>query len=276
MHVVGESMNDIYRQLCGKISVQGKEVAGTRELLNSGFTLLDITDNVASVRKGFSATYMLGEMLWYWNARSDVEFISKFSKFWQKISDDDETNSSAYGDIVFNRYGFDQMRQVIDTLKKDPTSRRALINFNVPNPKRFETKDEICTIALVFELRDGKLDCTCIMRSNDIWLGTPYDVVFFTTLQRHIADRLGVGYGKYTHYAVSLHAYERNIADVREVWSQGRLFDNGLVFDFDKFIFYYKEMAREVDRLDADAAKEYVVDFASKHEIIGWKVKHED
>lgn len=40
-------MNDIYRQLCGKISVQGHEVAGTKELLNSGFTLLDITDNIA-------------------------------------------------------------------------------------------------------------------------------------------------------------------------------------------------------------------------------------
>ena len=276
MHVVGKSMNDIYTQLCGKLAVQGKEVAGTRELLNSGFTLLDITDNVASVRKGFSAAYMLGEMLWYWGRRSDTGFISKFSKFWQKISDDGETNRSAYGDIVFNRYGFDQMEQVVGILKKDPASRRALINFNVPNVARMGTKDEICTIALVFELRDGKLDCTGIMRSNDIWLGTPYDTVFFTSLQRHIADRLGVGYGKYTHYAVSLHAYERDIAGVREVWSQGGRLDDGLVFDFDQFISYHKEMAGEVDRLDADAAREYVVDFASRHHIIGWKAKHEN
>lgn len=268
-------MNDIYVQLCGKLVVQGQEVAGTRELLNSGFTLLDITDNIASVRKGFSVPYMLGEMLWYWNGRSDVGFISKFSKFWQKISDDGETNRSAYGDIVFNRYGFDQVQQVVDILEKDPASRRALINFNVPNADRMGTKDEICTIALVFELREGKLDCTCIMRSNDVWLGTPYDVVFFTSLQRHIADMLGVGYGKYTHYAVSLHAYERNLVDIREVWSQGRLFDDGLVFDFDKFIMYCDKMAEEVDKLDADAAKEYVVDFASKYDIIKWEVKHE-
>lgn len=48
MHVVGKSMNDIYRQLCGKISVQRHEVAGTKELLNSGFTLLDITDNIVT------------------------------------------------------------------------------------------------------------------------------------------------------------------------------------------------------------------------------------
>lgn len=48
MHVVGKSMNDIYRQLCGKISVQDHEAAGTEEMLNSGFTLLDITDNIAN------------------------------------------------------------------------------------------------------------------------------------------------------------------------------------------------------------------------------------
>ena len=268
-------MNDIYAQLCGKLVVQGQEVAGTRELLNSGFTLLDITDNIASVRKSFSIEYLLGEMLWYWTGRNDVAFISKFSKFWSKISDDGETNRSAYGDIVFNRYGFDQVQQVIKILKADPNSRRALINFNVPNTKRLETKDEICTIALVFELREGKLDCTCIMRSNDIWLGVPYDVVFFTSLQRHIADGLGVAYGKYTHYAVSLHAYERNLADIREVWSQGRLFDDGLVFDFDEFTMYCDKMANEVDRLDADAAKKYVREFAAEHRIIEWKVKHE-
>lgn len=268
-------MNDIYVQLCGKLVVQGQEVAGTRELLNSGFTLLDITDNIASVRKGFSIPYLLGEMLWYWTGRNDVAFISKFSKFWSKISDDGETNRSAYGDIVFNRYGFDQVQQVVDILEKDPTSRRALINFNVPNSKRLETKDEICTIALVFELREGKLDCTCIMRSNDIWLGVPYDVVFFTSLQRHIADRLGAAYGKYTHYAVSLHAYERNLTDIREVWSQGRLFDDGLVFDFDEFVMYCDKMAEEVDKLDADMAKEYIREFAAEHGIIKWEVKHE-
>ena len=65
MHVVGNSMNDIYRRLCGKISVQGQEVAGTKELLNSGFTLLDITDNIATARTGHSLPYMSGELAWF-------------------------------------------------------------------------------------------------------------------------------------------------------------------------------------------------------------------
>lgn len=271
MHVVGKSMNDIYRQLCGKISVQGQDVAGTKELLNSGFTLLDITDNIATVRTSFSLSYMLGELAWYFTGRDDVEFISKFSSFWKRISDDGVTNRSAYGAIVFNRYGFDQVEQVIDTLTRDPSSRRAIINFNVPNPWRFETKDEICTIALVFELRDGKLDCTGIMRSNDIWLGTPYDVVFFTELQKYIADVLGVAYGKYTHFAVSLHAYTRDIDCVRGVWCGDHTAAH-VKLDIEKFLTHISEIEHVV--MSSNAAREDIVNYCLNKGIM--EVKDED
>ena len=85
----------------------------------------------------------------------------------------------------------------------DPNTRRAVVNINVPNVNVIETKDEPCTIALQFLNRDGKLHCTAIMRSNDIWFGTPYDWAFFIELQKVIADKLGLGYGTYTHFATS-------------------------------------------------------------------------
>lgn len=268
MHVVGKSMNDIYRQLCGKISVQGNEVAGTKELLNSGFTLLDITDNIATARTGYSLPYMLGELALCFTGRDDVESTSKFSSFLKCIGDDGVTNRSAYGAIVFNRYGFDQVAQVIDTLKRDPYSRRAVINFNVPSTDRFETKDEICTIALVFELRDGKLDCTGIMRSDDVWLGTPYDVVFFTELQKHIANKLGVAYGKYTHFAVSLHAYEKDIDRIREVWCCKQVAPR-LKLDIEKFLNHISEIERIAVSSDTPrpAVSEYCLNNAIVTEV---------
>lgn len=266
MHVVGKSMNDIYRQLCGKISVQGHEVCGTKELCNSGFTLLDITDNIATARTSFSLSYMLGELAWYFTGRDDVDFISKC------ISDDGVTNRSVYGAIVFNRYGFDQVAQVIDTLKRDPYSRSAVINFNVPNPERFETKDEICTIALVFELREGKLDCTGIMSSNDVWLGTPYDVVFFTELQKHIANELCVGYGKYTHFAVSLHAYEKDIDRVREVWCCKREVPH-LKLDIEKFLADISEIERIA--MSSDEPRPAVAEYCLNNAIV-MEVNDED
>lgn len=248
-------MNDIYRQLCGKLSVQGQEVAGTKELLNSGFTLLDITDNIATVRTGYSLPYMLGELAWY------------FTGSYNGVND-----MSAYGAIVFNRYGFDQVAQVIDTLKRDPYSRCAVINFNVPNPERFETKDEICTIALVFELREGKLDCTGIMRSNDVWLDAPYDVVFFTELQKHIANELGVGYGKYTHFAVSLHAYEKDIDRVREVWCRKHTVPH-LKLDIEKFLAHITEIERIA--MSSDEPKHDIAVYCFDNDII-MEVNDED
>lgn len=218
MQVVGETMNDIYKMLCGKIVATGHDVAGTREIRNASFTLLNIEENVASIRTGLSMAYMLGELVWYFTGRKDVAFISKFSSFWSKLSDDGVNSNSAYGDIVFNRHGYNQLEQAIKILTDDNDSRRAVINFNVPNVNRQTTRDDPCTIALEFAIREGKLDCTCVMRSNDIWLGTPYDVVFFTALQKYIADRLGVTYGIYTHFAISLHVYDRHLEDIKKIW----------------------------------------------------------
>ena len=272
MHVVGKSMNDIYRQLCGKVSVQGNEVAGTKELLNSGFTLLDITDNIATARTGYSLPYMLGELALCFTGGDDVESTSKFPSFSKCVGDDGVTTRSAYDAIAFNRYGFDQVAQVIDTLKRDPYSRRAVIDFNVPNPERFETKDEICTIALVFELRGGKLDCTGIMRSDDVWLGTPYDVVFFTELQKHIANELRVAYGKYTHFAVSLHAYEKDIDRIREVWCRKQAAPR-LKLDIEKFSAHISEIERIA--MSSDAPKDDVVCYCFANAIV-MEVEDED
>lgn len=265
MHVVGKSMNDIYRQLCGKISVQGHEVAGTKEMLNSGFTLLDITDNIATARTGYSLSYMLGELALCFTDRDDVELTSKFLSFLKCIRDGGVTTRSAYDAIVFNRCGFDQVAQVIDTLKRDPYSRRAVINFDVPNTERFETKDEICTIALVFELREGKLDCTGIMCSNDVWLGTPYDVVFFTELQKHIANKLGVAYGKYTHFAVSLYAYAEDIDRVREVWCCKQAAPH-LKLDIEKFLAHISDI--ECIAISSDEPKHDIAVYCLDNAIV--------
>lgn len=255
MHAVGKSMNDIYRQLCGKISVQGHDVAGTKELLNSGFTLLDITDNIATARTGYSLPYMLGGLARYLTGR-----------------DDGVADRSAHGAVVSDRHGFDQVARVIDTLKRDPYSRRAVIDFNVPDPERPEAKDEICAIALVFELRGGKLDCTGIMRSDDVWLGTPYDVVFFTELQKHIANELCVAYGKYTHFAVSLHAYGKDIDRIREVWCRKQAAPR-LKLDIEKFSAHIPEIERIA--MPSDTPKDDVVHYCFANAII-MEVNDED
>lgn len=210
--MIANNMDDIYKKICSDL-VDAPEVRGTKELNGYSFTLTNLDNNVINVRN-ISKPYICGELLWYALGRNDVGFINKFAGLWGRISDDGVTSYSAYGDIVFGRHGFNQVEKIIQLLCNDPTSRRAVINFNVPNEHVIETKDEICTIALQFLIRDGKLNCYGIMRSNDVWFGLPYDTIFFTELTKYIAKRVGVPYGTYTHTVVSLHVYERNYDDI--------------------------------------------------------------
>lgn len=213
IHIEFDNMDSIYRHICDDIIVNSTKVNNTRELTNYSFTLTNLDNNVINIRN-ISQSYMCAELLWYALARNDVKFINTFAGLWGRISDDGVTSYSAYGDIVYKRHCFDQFEKIIELLKTDKNSRRAVINFNVPNINMIETKDEICTIALQFYVRDNKLYCTGIMRSNDIWYGLPYDVIFFTELQKLMAKRLNVEVGSYTHFVISLHAYDRNYNDI--------------------------------------------------------------
>lgn len=218
VNIKADNMDDIYSYICKQIIDQGDEVRGTKELTNFSFELTDLTRNVINIRN-ISKAYLCAELTWYMLARNDVAFINAFAGLWGRISDDGVTSYSAYGDIVFKRHGFNQVDKIIELLATDKDSRRAVINFNVPNSHVIETKDEICTIALQFYIRHDKLNCTGVMRSNDIWYGLPYDVVFFTELQKYIAHRLNVQVGTYIHHVISLHCYERNYEDMSKVLS---------------------------------------------------------
>ena len=212
---VSKDLDYLYLTIC-KDLLHAPKVGNTRELNNVKLVLKDINNNIVSVR-GISPSYLFGELLWYFNGDNSLEFISNFSSFWNNISDDGETCNSAYGYLMQIKHGFNQIEKVIEILEADPNSRRAKININVPNPNVKETKDEPCTMSLHFMIRNGKLDCTTVMRSNDIWFGFPYDVAFFTELQKFIAERLKVGYGEYTHFAVSLHMYDRDEEKIAKI-----------------------------------------------------------
>ena len=63
------------------------------------------------------------------------------------------------------------------------------------------------------------------MRSNDIWLGTPYDIGFFTMVQELMLIRLrrtkynNLTLGSYTHLVGSLHLYERHFEKAETIAS---------------------------------------------------------
>lgn len=191
------------------ISADSRDGAVCGEFLNAVTVIENPKDNlVSSPIRNLSYKYAVGELLWYLSGSNKLSSISQYSKAWDKLSDDGETVNSAYGYRIFEKFGFDQWEHVKSLLMVDPNSRQAVIHIKEPNPQK--TKDLPCTVSLQYFIRDGKLYATTYMRSNDIWLGFPYDVFTFTCLQIKLAFELGVEVGTYTHVAGSLHLYERN------------------------------------------------------------------
>lgn len=182
------------------------------EFLNAVTIIKDPTRNIIkSPDRDMPMRYAVGELLWYLSGSNRLSDISKFSTVWERMSDDGETLNSAYGKRIFEAYGFNQLEYIEKVLRAEPLSRQAVIHIKDPiDYTEHPTKDVPCTMSLQFLIRNGKLNLTTYMRSNDIWTGFPYDVFCFTCLQILLAFRLGVDIGTYTHVTGSLHLYQRN------------------------------------------------------------------
>lgn len=109
------------------------------------------------------------------------------------------------------------LRQAITALTHDDGSRQAVVPIWREGELTTQSSDVPCTVALNFTLSRGALDMNVIMRSNDLWLGFPYDVMMFTQLQHAVATALDVPFGVYTHTTWSMHLYESNFDAARRV-----------------------------------------------------------
>lgn len=155
--------------------------------------------------------YAIGEMLWYISGNNNLKEIQKYTKAWDRMSDDGEKVNSNYGYCIQHKFGFNQWEYIKEKLSNDSQTRQAIIHIKEPSNK--ESKDVNCTVCLQFMIRDNKLYLTTYMRSNDIWMGFPYDVFQFTAMQILLSMQLGVELGTYTHIAGSLHLYARDLKD---------------------------------------------------------------
>lgn len=239
-----DSLEDIHQALMMTLyddfdyesSPRGKPI---RELIAASFTLADprnrlITSPARAVNYGFA----VGELCWYIRGDHDLETMLYYNKRMGQFSDDGKTINSAYGSRIFNPiYGVcppgkfidhpGQFDLVIEELKSDPDSRRAVMHINQPRDLGRAvgagSKDVPCTMSLQLLIRDRKLHMHVLMRSNDVVWGLPYDVFSFTCLQEaflYMLQEKGVpvdDLGSYHHTAGSLHVYDTHFSLAKEV-----------------------------------------------------------
>lgn len=121
----------------------------------------------------------------------------------------------AYGPRIFR-----QMPLAVERLVVDSDTRQAgVVIWRDSDLENDELRDVPCTMSLSWRIRDGALHASTHMRSNDAWLGIPYDFWAFTRLQMTLAHVLGVNVGKYVHFVDSLHLYERDVEKTRRLHS---------------------------------------------------------
>lgn len=108
----------------------------------------------------------------------------------------------------------DQLTAVVALLKKSPNTRQAIITMwnagDLLHAFVDDKSDLPCTLSLQFIARNGLLHAIGTMRSNDIWLGLPYDVFCFTCIQQLVARALRLKPGQYFHRVGSMHLYDEN------------------------------------------------------------------
>ena len=124
----------------------------------------------------------------------------------------------------------DQVQFVLNELRSDPHSRRAVINIRDVYADAY-LGDPACLQHIQYFVRDGKLDCSVLFRSNDALKATFMNAYALIRLQERIAVELGAEMGTYTHRANSFHCYER---DWGALWRfQSKYFYNDYDYTYD-------------------------------------------
>lgn len=208
-----DTVTDAFEKAYNFVSEFGETVVSrigkTKHVTDITFLVSNPYHNVClNPQRNLSLRYLIGEIQWYLSGSNKVEDIGKYAKMWYDLSDDGETVNSAYGYRIFHKFGFDQLQYCIDKLKKNPYDRQCILHIKEASNK--PTKDTPCTCLLQFTCFNGRLNLHTYMRSNDIWLGLPYDMGFFTVLLQIVAKEVGLPVGVYYHTVGDLHLYERH------------------------------------------------------------------
>lgn len=74
------------------------------------------------------------------------------------------------------------------------------------------TSSPACLQHIQYMIRNGRLHCKLLFRSNDATKAAFMNAFALIMLQKRVADALGVEIGTYTHRANSFHVYERDYA----------------------------------------------------------------
>ena len=173
---------------------------------------------VCGVRKTYPKS-AAAEVAWFLTGSKNVTFIRQYAPLWDKfVEDDGETVAGAYGFRWRRQFGRDQIQDAVQTLRDDPTNRRVYVSAWDPAEDGLgrPSKNVPCPLGFTLSILDGKLNSVLAIRSSDVFVGLPYDVMGHAFLMAAFASSLGVGLGTMHVTLAHPHLYEVHVDQALE------------------------------------------------------------
>lgn len=206
----------------GTLSVFGRMY---RHDLNEGFPLL--------TTKRLHIRSILHELLWFLRGDTNIKYLKDNGvSIWDEWATPEGELGPVYGAQWRAWQGpngevFDQVTTLIEGLRKNPDSRRHIINaWNVaylpdesksPEQNAAEGRMALppCHVMYQFYVANGKLSCMMTQRSADCFLGVPFNGPSVAFLTHMVAQQCNLEAGEIVHSFGDLHLYSNHLDQAR-------------------------------------------------------------
>jgi len=207
--ILTEGVQKTDRTGTGTISVFGYQM---RFNLEEGFPLL--------TTKNLHMKSIIYELLWFLQGDTNIKYLNDNGvKIWNEWADKKGNLGPVYGyqwrswPTADGRH-IDQISQIVDSLKKNPDSRRHMVcAWNVGEIDNMALPP--CHALFQFYVANGKLSCQLYQRSADIFLGVPFNIASYALLTMMVAQVTDLQLGEFIHTFGDAHVYLNHIEQVK-------------------------------------------------------------
>lgn len=155
------------------------------------------------------------ELLWFLKGSTNIRYLVEHGvHIWDEWADTEGNLGPVYG-FQWRNYGghIDQIAQVVESIKNNPTSRRHLVcAWNPIDVPRMALPP--CHCLFQFYVAEGKLSCQLYQRSCDVFLGLPFNIASYSLLTHMIASVAGLDVGEFIWTGGDTHLYSNHFEQV--------------------------------------------------------------
>src|SRR5258705_9626493 len=214
-----------YHDLMERILADGAEKrdrTGTGTLSVFGHqTRFDLADGFPLVTtKKLHVKSIIYELLWFLRGDTNVKYLNEHGvTIWDEWADKDGSLGRIYGAQwcdwrTSDGRSINQIDQVIAQIKKNPDSRRHIVNaWNAGEIERMALAP--CHALFQFYVIDGELSCQLYQRSADLFLGVPFNIASYALLLLMVAQVTGLKPGTFVHTFGDLHLYANHLEQAK-------------------------------------------------------------